>query len=266
MVLVAGGIFAILALAFVGIAAFTPGVMAYTQPDFPNTTFILAPAVRPELFVECVDNPYFPLIPGTVYTYNAGTDEGTEVTTVTVTSDTKEILGIPATVVRDSVSLDGELIEDTFDWFAQDDRGNVWYLGEDTKEYENGEVVSTEGSWEAGVDGAVAGIIMEGEPRVGDIYYQEFYAKEAEDQGAVLSLSEAVTVPFGSFENVLMTADYNPLDKPPSLEHKFYAPDVGLVKTVAVDGGPATELVSVTGGGDQDKPECGEEDDDEARG
>jgi uncharacterized membrane protein YkoI len=231
------------------------------ESDLLNTTFILAPSFRPERFVQCVDNPYFPLVPGTVYHYETLTDEGLETVTVTVTQETKEILGIQATVVRDTVEIEGELKEDTFDWFAQDDRGNVWYLGEDTKEYENGEVVSTEGSWEAGVDGAVAGIIMEGQPRAGDIYRQEFFAGEAEDMAGVLSRSESVTVPFGSFERVLKTVDYNPLgEEGQRLEHKFYAPGVGLVETVPVEGdGQPEQLVSVThekprGAG---RPECG---------
>jgi len=221
------------------------------EPDLQDTLFILAPSVESDLFVECVDNPYFPLTPGTEYLYRADTDEGTEETAVTVTDDTKKILGIRATVVRDTVTIDGELVEDTFDWFAQDDRGNVWYLGEDTKEYEDGEVVSTEGSWEAGVDGAVAGIIMLGDPRVGDTYRQEFFEDVAEDLGAVLSLSESVSVPYGSFEDVLMTADENPLD--PQLEHKFYAPGIGLVMEEVVDGDETTELVEFSRG---DSPGC----------
>jgi len=231
-----GGIAVIVLTAALG-TAFLNG----KEPDLTDTIFISAPSIESDLFVECVDNPYFPLIPGTEYLYRTETDEGTEETSVTVTDDTKRILGIRATVVRDTVSIDGELIEDTFDWFAQDDRGNVWYLGEDSKEYEDGEVVSTEGSWEAGVDGAVAGIIMLGDPRVGDTYRQEFFEDEAEDLGAVLSLSESVSVPYGSFEDVLMTADENPLD--PELEHKFYARGIGLVKEEKVDSDEESVLV-----------------------
>jgi hypothetical protein len=227
--------------AIVVLAALGATVINGKEPDLKDTIFISAPSFEADLFVECVDNPYFPLIPEAEYRYETETDEGIEETVVMVTEETKRILGIQATVVRDTVSMDGELIEDTFDWFAQDDRGNVWYLGEDTKEYEDGEVVSTEGSWEAGVDGAVAGIIMLGNPREGDAYRQEYFKGEAEDLGAVLSLAERVSVPAGSFEDVLMTADENPLD--PELEHKFYAPGVGLVRVEKVDGGEETVLV-----------------------
>ena len=163
---------------------------------------------------------------------------------VTVTNETRVIAGITARVVHDVVTEDGELIEDTFDWYAQDDDGNIWYLGEDTREYENGEVVSTAGSWEAGVDGAQAGIIMPARPRVGLEYRQEHLAGEAEDAARVLSLDEQVDVPAGHFDDVLMTKDFTPLE-PDLLEHKFYAPDVGPVLTLGISGSSArTELLS----------------------
>jgi hypothetical protein len=164
---------------------------------------------------------------------------------VVVTGDTKDILGVPCVVVRDTVTLDGEVIEDTFDWFAQDADGNVWYFGEDTKEYEDGEVVTTEGSWEAGVDGAEPGIVMEADPQVGDRYRQEFYEGHAEDMATVLSLDETADVPYGSYEDVLMTEDTTPLE-PDVLERKFYARGVGVVLEVDVNGGgEREELVSV---------------------
>jgi hypothetical protein len=159
---------------------------------------------------------------------------------VTVTDRTKEILGIEATVVHDVVSEDGELVEDTYDWYAQDKDGNVWYLGEDTKEYEDGKVKSTEGSWEAGVDGAEPGILLPGEPEVGMRYRQEYYDGEAEDNGEILSLDEHTEVPFGSFDGVLKTKDTTPLE-PDVLEHKFYAKDVGPVLAVAISGGSGRE-------------------------
>jgi hypothetical protein len=196
------------------------------------------------LFVECVDNVYHPLIPGTVYHLEEQTDEGLETITITVTNETREVMGILATVVRDTVLLEDALKEDTWDWYAQDDRGNVWYLGEDTQEYEDGEVVSTAGSWEAGVDGALPGLIMLGRPRPGDIYYQEYYQGEAEDMGAIIALSEPVAVPYGSFDNTLQTGDYNPMDD--QLENKWYAPGVGVVKEIVVGGSDAVELVSVS--------------------
>jgi hypothetical protein len=159
---------------------------------------------------------------------------------VTVTRKTKTIMGIEARVVHDVVTEDGDLVEDTFDWYAQDADGNIWYLGEDTREYENGKVKTTEGSWEAGVDGAQAGIVVPAAPRVGLTYRQEYYSGEAEDRGEILSLNEKATVPFGSFEQVLMTKDTTPLD-PKVLEHKFYARGVGPVLAVSVSGGSDRE-------------------------
>jgi hypothetical protein len=187
-------------------------------------------------FVDRIDNAYWPMAPGSKWVYR---EDGARVE-VTVTDRTKEILGIQATVVHDVVTEDGELVEDTYDWYAQDKDGNVWYLGEETKEYEDGEVKSTEGSWEAGVDGAEAGILLPGDPEVGLRYRQEYYEGEAEDRGEILSLDEQAEVPFGSFDGVLKTKDTTPLE-PDVLEHKFYAKDVGPVLVVAISGGSGRE-------------------------
>jgi hypothetical protein len=187
-------------------------------------------------FVERIDNPYWPMAPGSRWVYR---EDGQRVE-VTVTDRTKEILGIRATVVHDVVTEDGELVEDTDDWYAQDKDGNVWYLGEATKEYENGKVKTTEGSWEAGVDGAEAGILLPGEPEVGMAYRQEYYKGEAEDRGEILSLEEKVEVPFGSFEGVLMTRDTTPLE-PAVVEHKFYARGLGPVLAIGISGGSGRE-------------------------
>jgi hypothetical protein len=187
-------------------------------------------------FVERIDHPYWPMSPGSRWVYR----ENGQRVEVIVTEQTKEILGIQATVVHDVVTEDGELVEDTFDWYAQDKNGSLWYLGEATKEFENGKVKSTEGSWEAGVDGAEAGILLPGEPEVGMRYRQEYYEGEAEDVGEILSLDEWVEVPHGSFKQVLMTKDYTPLE-PDILEHKFYARGVGPVLVVAISGGSGRE-------------------------
>ena len=187
-------------------------------------------------FVERIDNSYWPMAPGSKWVYR---EDGQRVE-VTVTDRTKEILGIAATVVHDVVTEDGELVEDTYDWYAQDKDGNIWYLGEDTKEYENGNVKSTEGSWEAGVDGAKAGILLPDEPEVRMRYRQEYYKGEAEDAGEMLSLDEKVDVPYGSFDAVLMTKDTTPLE-PDVLEHKFYAKGVGPVLVLAISGGSGRE-------------------------
>jgi hypothetical protein len=192
--------------------------------------------IDPANFVEGVDNPYFPLTPGTVLVYEGHSGDEREIVTIRVTGRTREILGITAVVVRDTVRVAGEIHEDTFDWYAQDVDGNVWYLGEDTKEYEDGEVVSTEGSWEAGVDGALPGVIMPADPVVGQAYTQEHYAGEAEDKGKIVSLDGSITVPAGSFEQVVETEDWTPLE-PKVREHKRYAPGVGVVFEEIVRGG-----------------------------
>lgn len=198
----------------------------------------------PADFVAEIDNEYWPMSPGSRWVYREVDEEGNELRVeVTVTDRTKKIAGIDAVVVHDVVTENGELKEDTFDWYAQDEDGNVWYLGEDTKEYEDGEVVSTKGSWEHGVDGAQAGVIMPADPKVGLIYRQEHYAGKAEDRGEILALDESVKVPFGSFDGALETEDTTPLE-PKVLEHKFYAKGVGAVLTVDVSGGGREELVS----------------------
>lgn len=198
----------------------------------------------PSSFSDIIDNPYFPLIPGTIYTYTFTTDEGVEEKVVTeVTSETREILGISCIVVHDQEFEDDELVEDTYDWYAQDADGNVWYMGEDTEELEDGEVISTAGSWEAGVDGAEPGIIMLASPEPGLKYRQEFYAGEAEDLGEVVSLDNTVTVPYGTFENCLKTMETTPLE-PDVLEYKFYAPGVGFIQAQDEEE-PTEQLVSV---------------------
>jgi hypothetical protein len=195
----------------------------------------------PEEFVERIDNPYWPMQLGSRWTYRETDGEGNEQRVeVTVTRRSRTILGIEATVVHDVVTEHGAVIEDTYDWYAQDRDGNVWYLGEDTKEYEDGEVVSTSGSWEAGVDGAQAGIVMPAKPEVGLAYRQEYYAGEAEDAAKILSLDKRVEVPHGSFAGVLKTRDTTPLE-PDLVEEKYYAKGIGPVLAVAVSGGASRE-------------------------
>ena len=141
---------------------------------------------------------------------------------------------------------DDELIEATLDWYAQDKDGNVWYMGEDSKEYEDGEFVGSEGSWEAGIDGAKPGIIMLANPIIGLVYRQEYYEDEAEDKAEILSLNESVTVPFGSYDNCLRTRDWNPLEMD-TIEEKYYAPGIGVVLEVTVKGdNERVELISIT--------------------
>ncbi len=200
-------------------------------PGGGSFTFTYDPTFNPGQFVASVTNPYYPLEPGKVHQYAGQTEDGLETITVEVLSETRVVAGVTTTVVHDQVFLDGELIEDTFDWYAQDQAGNVWYLGEDSKEYEDGQVVSTAGSWEAGVDGAEPGVIMPATPTVGQAYQQEFYAGEAEDRARVLAVNESVTVPYGSFTNCVKTEDTTPLE-PAVLEYKYYCPNIGVALEV----------------------------------
>ena len=202
----------------------------------PSSAGATTAAPDPARFSTTIDNPFLPLVPGTVMRYRETGDDGSGRVVVRVTHRTKLVQGVRTVVVRDRAFLAGELVEDTFDWYAQDRRGNVWYFGENTKEYENGQVVSTAGSWKAGRDGARAGIVMKAHPRVGDTYYQEFSPGVAEDQATVLSRDAAVTVPYGSFRNVLRTKDFTALE-PATVENKFYARGVGSVLEKLVRGG-----------------------------
>ena len=194
------------------------------------------PVIDPAEFIEAVDNPYFPLIPGTRWVLRGSGDAAGEIDEIEVLDQKRTVMGVVCVVVRDTVSEDGELVEVTDDWYAQDADGNVWYFGEETAEYRNGEPVSTAGSWEAGVDGAQPGIIMPGNPQVGMHYHQEFYAGEAEDQGQVVELGAAAQVPVGAYEDVLVTEDWTPLE-PDVRERKFYAPGVGLIRERQIAGG-----------------------------
>jgi hypothetical protein len=194
----------------------------------PTLTTKASPVFNPADFVLGIDNPYMTLQPGTTYVY---TNEGTgELIHTETTRQTKVIDGVVCTVVHDSSTVDGELSEDTFDYFAQDKSGNVWYFGEDTKEFEDGKVVSTEGTWHAGVDGAAPGIVMEAHPQAGDQYQQEHATGVAEDMAKVITLSALVDSPYASSNNALETDEFTPLE-PGLLEHKFYIAGLGLVST-----------------------------------
>lgn len=189
-------------------------------------------------FVEGIDNPYFPFTPGSTWSYEGVEDNEVERIEVAVTDDTRTVDGITAVVVRDTVTLDGELIEDTFDWYAQDSKGNVWYLGEDSKEYEDGEVVSTAGSWETGVDGALPGIIMYADPaaHVGVPYRQEFYVDEAEDVGEIIQTDASVEVGGIAYTDVVVIREWNLLE-PGVFENKYFAPGIGVILEEVVEGG-----------------------------
>jgi hypothetical protein len=195
-------------------------------------------------YVARVDNPWFPLTPGTVLVYRGS--EGNEKLrdVVTVTHRTKLIQGARCTVVEDRLYKDGALAERTTDWYAQDAAGNVWYFGEDTAELENGKVTSTEGTWRAGVDGAQAGIFMPAQPRVGRSYRQELYKGHAEDWFKVLSLTASIRVPFTNAARAMVTREWTPLE-PGVVGRKYYVRGVGTVKEETVQGG--TERLVLVG-------------------
>jgi hypothetical protein len=197
-------------------------------------------------FVDRIDNPWLPFIPGTTLTYHGIRDGKAAVDVVEVTSDTKVINGIRCVTVKDTLTLDGKLAERTEDWYVQDVNGNVWYFGEATAELNaKGEVTSTTGSWQAGVDGAVPGIFMPADPQQGMSFQQEYLAGQAEDRFVVLHKLGKVQVPYGSFQNTLVTAEWTPLE-PDVLTTKFYVKGVGEVLEMDVTGGDERiELASV---------------------
>jgi hypothetical protein len=205
------------------------------------------PEIDPADFVDPADighgvapNAYFPLVRGSIWVY-AG---GGELDTVEVTGDTREIMGITCAIVHDVVEADGEVAEDTQDFFAQDRDGNVWYFGEVSQEIEDGFITSIDGSWEAGRELAKPGIVFEAAPAVGDIYRQEFALGEAEDGARVLSLSASAAVPAARCDaTCVLTADFNLLE-PDSVEHKYYAPGIGTILETDAAGDERVELVS----------------------
>jgi hypothetical protein len=205
--------------------------------------------MNPADFTTEIDHPYWPMKPGSRWIYRETDAEGAvRRVVVTVTDKTKTIMGIEARVVHDQVTEDGQLSEDTFDWYAQDSEGNLWYLGEDTKEYENGKVKTTEGSWEAGVDGALAGIILPAHPQVGMIYREEYYKGHAEDGAQIISVDALAKVPFGKFDHGIQTRNFSGIE-PDVIEEKIYGKGVGIVLEITVSGGSdRSELQSYTSG------------------
>jgi uncharacterized membrane protein YkoI len=219
------------------------GAMAKNKPQQSAAGY--NPQINPADFVAHITNPYLTYIPGTKFIYEGNVEEGRERTEVYVTNEKRTVMGIPTTVVWDRVWLNGELIEDTKDWYAQDKDGNVWYFGEESYELIDGQIVNNAGSWEAGVDGAQPGIVMLANPQVGQEYRQEYYAGEAEDMGKIIALVVSVKGPSGSYSNCLQTMDINPLE-PGDEEYKYYCPTIGnLVYEVSIEDGEGQELISV---------------------
>lgn len=197
-------------------------------------------SVDPANFVSFVDNRYFPLTPGRSYRFQqAG---GAEALLIEVTTQTKVVMGVTTIVVRETATVAGQVVEISENWYAQDRDGNVWYFGEATQDYENGVPTSTAGSWEAGVNNAVPGIIMKASPQHGDTYFQEFAPDVAQDMATVASTGNTVTTPLDTYSDVLRTKEWTPLEGN-SVEHKYYAPGVGLI--LEESGSSRLELVQI---------------------
>jgi hypothetical protein len=202
----------------------------------------------PADFTTNIDNAYWPMRPGSHWVYREVENGEAQRVDVTVTNRTKTLAGIEARVVHDRVSRNGETLEDTYDWYAQDSKGNLWYLGEDTAEYENGKLKTKEGSWATGVDGAEPGIVVAAHPKQGMTYREEYYAGHAEDGAEVLGVNSQVQVPFGRFKNAMLTRNFSTIE-PTVEEMKLYAKGVGPVMELLVSGGSGrTELLSYTKG------------------
>ena len=226
-------------------AGMTAGGNQIATARASNVTY--APVLDPANFVAVIDNPYLPFPVGRTWVYTGTKDGQTQTDTVTVTADAKVILGITATVVSDVATHDATVLERTFDWYAQDQQGNVWYLGEDTTAFLANGKTDTSGSWEAGVHGAQPGIVMEAHPQIPDAYRQEYLVGQAEDTAWVVQLGGTITVPYGKLRDTLTTLEATRLE-PGLYDQKVYARGVGLVLEQALTGPTENaQLVSISG-------------------
>jgi hypothetical protein len=228
------------------VSAATSATPASLQPPSWTLHGRYSPTIDPRNFVTGIDNRYFPLVPGASFHYRGFRGTSSQTDDMVVTYKVKDVLGVRCTVVEDTVSEGGKPIERTFDWYAQDKHGNVWYMGEDSLELKNGHFVRADDSWEAGVKGAKPGIIMEGNPRQGDVYRQEYYPPGgALDQGRVFGRYGVVRVPVGTFKHALVTVEWSPVE--PQLEKKVYVAGLGEVTEEVIQGGhEGFRLVKVT--------------------
>ncbi len=236
----------------ISIASSTPDATVASSPTQAVTLFTESGGsyqinLTPADFVDVIDNPYFPLPPAVKWEYEITEGNGNKQTdTLEVLKETRNVNGVQATVVRDTVRSGGQIVEDTFDWFAQDKYGNVWYIGEAVDNYVGGVLAGHGGSWEWGVDGALPGIIMWSDPsaHVNEEYHQEYYIGKAEDMGKVLSAKESVTVPFKAFDQVVKTLDFSNIEA--GQEQKFYAPGIGLIQELDLNTNEQMVLISTT--------------------
>jgi hypothetical protein len=236
-----------LGIALLIAVAVAPPTGSSTTPHPPSWVLRggYEPSIDPANFVAAIENKYFPLKPGTAFHYRGVRDGVPQTDDMVVTQQVKYVLGVRCTVVRDTVSQNGKPLERTFDWYAQDKKGNVWYMGEDSLELKNGRFVRASDSWQAGVHGAKPGIIMRGRPRTGAVYRQEYYPPDALDQARVLGFLTSLHVAAGTFSKALATIEWSPVE--PQLEKKYYVAGLGEVREEVVAGGHEHfELVKVT--------------------
>ena len=228
-----------------GLALLTAAVVACGSSKASGPATTTSTATKRPGFSAKVTNPWFPLLPGSVWRYRGVKDGKSSRDIVIVRHRTRTIDGARCVAVSDRLYLNGRLEERTTDWYSQDAKGNVWYFGEDTAElYPNGKVKDTSGSWLAGVHGAKAGLFMFAHPRPGLSARQEYLKGEAEDHFKVVSMAKPVAVPFRSFRRTMLTKEWTPLE-PGVIDHKYYARGIGTVLEQTVKGGnERNELVS----------------------
>jgi hypothetical protein len=212
-------------------AASTPRATTTAPPSTTAATGSYNPKIEPAKFTSHITNHWFPLKPGTTMILKGSKDGTPQTHNTRITRRTRTIMGVPCAVVKDVVTDPNGVAEIAYDWYAQDDKGNVWYFGESTADYAKGVVTTTKGSWEAGVDNAKPGIVMPAHPKPGPAFYQEYRPGIAEDQGKVLAINRTVRVKSGTYRTVVVIRDTNPLD-PTLVQHKWYAPGVGVVKSI----------------------------------
>ena len=211
----------------------------------PTTTMPgeYAPVIDSSNFVSGVTNPYYSLKPGTTHVY-LGVEDGEAIHVEDyVTNITRTILGVKTTQVRNRDIIKGKIAEETTDWYAQDKDGNVWYFGEDVKEFQNGVVTSTRGSWEAGVNGAKPGILIEGDPKIGDTFRQEYYKGEAEDMAQVAGIGLNATTKLGNYSNVILVKEWSQFE-PGKFFWKYYAKGAGRILEIV--NGTGTGRIELT--------------------
>jgi len=226
-----------LALAAVGVVGLGSQAAASGYGNPAPVTRNYHPHIDPAKFGRKIDNQYLPFTPGTTTVAKGVAEDGkTPQRDVQVVTDRKrKVDGVKCVVVRDTIASRGKPVERTFDWYTQDKRGNVWYFGENSKDYKHGHWVQSDGSWEAGVHGAQPGIMMEAHPKRGDAYRQEYYRGHAEDQAKVLGDTGQVAVPAGTYQNTIGTEERSRLE-PGIAEKKWYAPGIGEIKSQDVKG------------------------------